>query len=100
MGDPRAFHVCPECGADDITATMAGKLRSHKTPAEFDADRPKCPGSGAVVTQLPPEAPECSDTPPTHANSATCSRTSDTGDPPQETPLHTTATPTTTRTAE
>lgn len=86
---------CPECGRDDIGTTLAGKLRSHKVPKEADDTEPKCPGTGAVVTQLPPEAPECADTPKTPANSATCSSTSDIGAPPSETPPRTTDTPTT-----
>lgn len=88
-------HECPECGRDDIGATLAGKLRSHKVPKEADDTEPKCPGTGAVVTQLPPEAPECDDTRQEPANSATCSSTSDTGDLPPETPRPTTATRTT-----
>lgn len=100
MADPRTEYTCPVCDADNIRATLAGKLRFHKTDGE------RCDGSGRAVTQLPPEAPECStptdsgDTPPEPANSATCSRTSDTGDLPPETPRHTTDTRTTTTTAD
>lgn len=90
MADPRTEYTCPVCDADDIRATLAGKLRFHKTNGE------RCDGSGRAVTQLPPEAPECNDTRQEPASSATCSRTSDTGDLPQETPLHTTDTRTTT----
>ncbi len=92
-------YTCPECGRDDIGITQGGKLRSHKTPAEFDETRPKCPGSGEAVTQLPPEAPECSessDTPKEPVSSATSSKTSDTGDLPPETRPLTTGTPMTT----
>ncbi len=87
-------YTCPECGRDDIGITQGGKLRSHKTPAEFDETRPKCPGSGEAVTQLPPEAPECDDTRQEPANSATSSKTSGTGDLPPETPRPTSDTPT------
>src|SRR5687768_9413804 len=90
------LYTCPECDQDDIGVTLAGKLRSHKVPASFDETRPKCPGSGEAVTELPPEAPECDDTRQTPANSATSSRTSDTGDRPPESPRHTTGTPMTT----
>lgn len=101
MASEPELYTCPECDQDNIGVTLAGKLRSHKVPASFDETRPKCPGSGEAVTQLPPEGP-CSSpedsggTPPEPANSATCSRTSDTGDRPPETPRHTTGTPMTT----
>jgi len=88
-------HTCPVCDRDDIGITQAGKLRSHK------ANGDRCNGSGLAVTQLPPERPEsCDDTPQQPANSATCSNTSDTGDPPQATPLHTSPTPTNPPTTE
>jgi hypothetical protein len=88
VADPRTEYTCPECDADNIRATLAGKLRFHKTNGE------RCNGSGRAVTQLPPEAPECDDTPETPANSATCSSTSDTGAPQSETPRPTSDTPT------
>jgi hypothetical protein len=94
VGDPRDTYTCPVCDADNIGATLAGKLRFHKTNGE------RCDGSGRAVTQLPPEGPECNDTPQEPVSSATCSRTSDTGDPPPETPLHTTDTRTTETTAD
>lgn len=62
----------------------AGKLRSHRVPKEADESEPKCPGSGnmprpetTTAEASPPKTP----TTPESANSATCSRTSDTGDP-------------------
>lgn len=94
MADAETY-TCPVCGRDDIGATLSGALRSHKHAGS------KCEGSGDAVTQLPPEAPECSAhsesgvTPPEPANSATCSSTSDTGDLPPETPRRTTDTRTT-----
>ena len=94
MADPRTEYTCPVCDADDIRATLAGKLRFHKTNGE------RCDGSGRAVTQLPPEAPECDDTRQTPANSATSSRTSDTGDLPPEIHPPTTDTPTMPTTTE